>query len=544
MKKIATLLAGIVLMGASVTSCGDFLEEESYGTDVSAFLTEQGSEALVSTLYYKLKYYGYGCFNFGEMTELGTDIWLRGGNSGESELADYRGLTATNGTCADMWNHYYKELWNIHYFLEQYENVEFKDQEKKARLKGEALMFKAYTLFALNNIYGDVYLPVSTNAEEGVTARRSSREVWYQTIYKCMDEAMTLLPETTPELGRLTRPIAKAFLCRVYLYDKQWDKVKELSTDLIENYNYNLAPSWDALWDEFNPSEENIWTCVWGKEAATSIQGGNMWWQAFNMWIDRYPGVQTMIGYTGFGGCHLAPSKFYLSLYNKEGDDRWASGFQRAWIYNDGADDTSKFPKMQTQYRDTALYLYPGILTQQQREYMAPRYTAFDMNDLYKEDGSPIDRRSFFCMKKFNDDDRKAALDADYSGLDYPIIRLGEVYLMRAEANMHLSQPDRAADDINTLRKRIILPGHEAEMTVKANDISEDFLLDERARELSGEFMRWFDLKRTGKLVERVKKYNPDAAPYIKEYHVNRPIPQIQFDGMPDPSTLGQNEGY
>ena len=317
-----------------------------------------------------------------------------------------------------------------------------------------------------------------------------------------------------------------------------------MATDLIENYNYKLAPSWNDLWDEFKPNKEYIWTCVWGKEAATTVKQGNMWWQAFNMWIDRYPGVQTMVGYTGYGGCRMIPSNFLLSLYDKNGDDRWVSGFQSAWLYNDDTDDTSKFPDMKTMYKDTALYLYPGVLTQKERGYMSSRYTVFDMNDLYDEEGVPADRRSFFCMNKFNDNDRKEALDIDYSGLDYPIIRLGEVYLMRAEAYMNLGQKSEAADDINTLRKRITLPGYEKEMTVKVADLSDDFILDERARELGGEFMRWFDLKRMGKLVERVKKHNPDAAPYIKDFHVNRPIPQEQFDGMPDPSTLGQNEGY
>ncbi|MGL4328907.1 MAG: RagB/SusD family nutrient uptake outer membrane protein, partial [Tannerellaceae bacterium] len=282
MKTILLKFLGILfVISSTFSSCKDFLEEESYGTDVSAFTTEEGAEALVNTLYFKLRYYGYGCFNFGSLMELGTDIWLRGGNSGESELADYRGLTATNGTCASMWNHYYKGVWNVHYFLEQCDNVEFKTPGKKEKLKGEALFFKAYGLFMINNIFGDVYLPTSTDAYQGLVAARSPRSEWYRTIYACLDQAAELLPETTDEQGRITKPIAKAFLCRVCQYDQQWDKVLELSTDLIENYSYKLAPSWSDLWNEFVPNDEFIWTCAWGKDAASSIKQGNMWWQAF-----------------------------------------------------------------------------------------------------------------------------------------------------------------------------------------------------------------------------------------------------------------------
>ena len=81
-------------------------------------------------------------------------------------------------------------------------------------------------------------------------------------------------------------------------------------------------------------------------------------------------------------------------------------------------------------------------------------------------------------------------------------------------------------------------------------------ILNERAVELCGEQMRWFDLKRTGKLYEYVEKYNAQGAANIKadessKHFLYRPIPDTQIDAVTNfttdaNSTTGfwQNPGY
>jgi hypothetical protein len=79
-------------------------------------------------------------------------------------------------------------------------------------------------------------------------------------------------------------------------------------------------------------------------------------------------------------------------------------------------------------------------------------------------------------------------------------------------------------------------------MQIVAGDVTLDRILLERALELDAEQLRWFDLVRTGKLVEYVIAYNPLGAPNIKDHHVLRPIPLAQID-----RTVGgypQNPGY
>jgi hypothetical protein len=129
-------------------------------------------------------------------------------------------------------------------------------------------------------------------------------------------------------------------------------------------------------------------------------------------------------------------------------------------------------------------------------------------------------------------------------------MRLAEAYLIEAEALMMDGKKQEAADLVNVIRWRSARIGatpaeteanHDA-MTVTAADMTIDFILDERGRELVGEQMRWFDLTRTHKLVERVKLHNDEARNNIRLTHVLRPIPQDQIDRTIN--EFPQNPGY
>jgi len=152
-------------------------------------------------------------------------------------------------------------------------------------------------------------------------------------------------------------------------------------------------------------------------------------------------------------------------------------------------------------------------------------------------------------MKKQQDNGRTGGVADQAGGKDVILMRLGETYLLAAEAAFKLGQNQTAADRINVLRARAASTAHKADwqtyMLVTSAMINLDFIMDERARELAGEMNRWQDLVRPGPdyFVARVQRGNFEAAPNVRTFHALRPIPQQQIQGVTG-TPYPQNPGY
>ncbi|MCD0489343.1 RagB/SusD family nutrient uptake outer membrane protein [Pedobacter sp. MC2016-14] len=129
---------------------------------------------------------------------------------------------------------------------------------------------------------------------------------------------------------------------------------------------------------------------------------------------------------------------------------------------------------------------------------------------------------------------------------DIPIIRLGDIYLVAAEAALlYNNDQTKAAGYVNTIRKRAALSTNEGAMVVLPGAMNIDFILKERARELTGEHWRWYDLKRTNNLTKAyLSVTNPIVgANFIDSKHKVRPVPQSQLDAITNAAEYGTN-GY
>ena len=137
-------------------------------------------------------------------------------------------------------------------------------------------------------------------------------------------------------------------------------------------------------------------------------------------------------------------------------------------------------------------------------------------------------RRSYPGIKKFLDDQYEEEYPTfDISHRDIMVLRLAEMYLIKAEAE--LATGGNALATINQLRAARAISGKDNSIS---GNVDIETILQERALELCGEYQRWFDLKRTHTLIDHVKAYNAQASGNIALKHYYRPIPLTELESV------------
>ncbi len=136
-----------------------------------------------------------------------------------------------------------------------------------------------------------------------------------------------------------------------------------------------------------------------------------------------------------------------------------------------------------------------------------------------------------------NDEFLATAASKAYSDIDFPMIRLGEIYLIYAEACMNLGQANTALPKLKELTDRA---GVSAPSSVTA-----DYLLEERARELMWEGHRRTDLIRYGKFTTPSFLWTYKGGTFtgqgFDDYMKIFAIPSSELASNPE---LHQNPGY
>lgn len=556
-----------------LSSCASFLEEDSKGNiTINYSETEEGCERLVLSLYNTHRDLLERLYLFGSM---GTDEQLVAINGNDwryfGEYFDTQMIN--NGWNRDFWKQVYNSLNVANLSIEIIEKANLKES-KKTELKAEAHALRAFYLWIIVETWGDA-AHFSTESTSGVKTigYQPGKAAFYKQIFEDLKAASTGL--NTPKAGqwgRMNEGVRKFIQMKALMslagypddvissagYTKQscYTEALSLAKSIRADYNYKLLDDYTRVFDVNNQiNDEIIWSVQYSVDKKYNEGGANGLHRYGVPWynksaVDNAP-ITTLWSHSLYYGREYRwtmPSLFMIQNYN-EYDKRLYGSLQQYWCWI--PTDWNQKPIVE----DTVLIRRFTTVTEaevqegrKRGETHPLKHSLFveGINHMYDlTTGAPTmnGRSCYHTNLKFLDSSREFAKD-EKGHKDFIWFRLGEVYLAEAELQMYLQQNGEAANVINELRKRAVMPGHEEALKVTPEMMNLDFVLDEYMRELSMEGFRWYTLKRTGKLLERAIKHNPDVRQKMKPYHINRPLPQNEVDVVSNKDEFMQLPDY
>ena len=227
--------------------------------------------------------------------------------------------------------------------------------------------------------------------------------------------------------------------------------------------------------------------------------------------------------------------KDYEEAYKEDGNYFNGGGIAILYSILDGDSEEGKALQAEAKDKYRLQFAYGGdipVYTSGDPKTALPTEGGKAVSDVYGDaryKSEKIEgRRSYPCIKKYLDDQYNANYPThDLSYRDIMVLRLAEMYLIKAEAE--LATGGNALATINELRKARAISGKDNTIS---GTVDIETILKERALELCGEYQRWFDLKRTHTLISHVKAYNAQASGNIDVKHYYRPIPLNELEAV------------
>jgi hypothetical protein len=537
MNKYIKIIISVSLLFLAGASCKKtFLNEKVYSAYAPETLKDSlGFEAAIVGLSNHLSTFFSYSDNQGwpDVWQVGTDIAFATQAQGiEVPYYNYNTLGSADLGASTTWTWAYKMINNSNIIIAGVEDPSLKGlaQASKNSFNAEAKFYRAYAYNMLATCFGKV--PVVTKPLTGPKTDfvRASLDTVNALIAADLLYSAANLPDIDnvksnakgKMYSRPNKAMAQQLLAEAYLRMGKNDLAEAQCTAIIGSNKFSLIKSrygikaaqpGDAFSDMFwygnerrgQGNTEAIW--VMEQENPAGVTGGitNSPQQRRN-WGAAYYQIAGMVICDSLGGrgiSRLRLSNWVLYGLYSAGDMRnspW--NIRRQYYYNDPANANFGKPVPYTG-PDTVFKICPHTT----------KWFQYDPNDVFG-----------FAMIK-----------------DFILMRLGETYLLLAEAQFKQGKLPEAAATLTTLRAR------SNASAVTAPQVTLDFILDERVRELVGEENRRMTLMRTGTLVTRTLALNSGSVlnPVTGLTNTNllMPIPQSEIDLNKD-AKLEQNTGY
>ena len=401
------------------------------------------------------------------------DAWVRAMNTNTWSDADNDATYAV----------YVRTLQGIAYtneYLRQTASDRLSDRgvssELAAKIQGfraEARFLRAYFYWMALDVFGDV--PFTTENSPfggGVNPKQASRKDVFD---YCISELTALAADDSPmpaarsnypraDKGAVLGLLARMYLnAEVYTGTPMWQEAKDACEDIF-TMGYSLCPEYADLFRGDNgENPEALNEVLFGisyDAEQTQSYGGTSYLTLAAIAATDVSSTQMINGVNnGWGGIRV-PYEYVEKYFNVRNADYSAGTY-------DVNDKRGRmfYIKGRSESMDGALYVFLN------------GWSCLKFNNIPHN----MDQDSYLAP----------AASKAYSDIDFPMIRLGEIYLIYAEACMNLGQANTALPKVQDLAAR-------AGVTAPTS-ITQEWLIEERARELMWEGHRRTDLIRYGK---------------------------------------------
>lgn len=543
--KIWVWLTAWATLGVLHSGCSSFLDADTPSVVTDVFYdTKEGQQKLIVDLYQRSR----SVFNTGELQYYGTDLYMAITESETERM--FNGYDRTFNSTAPVVGGYWSNLYKI---VQQSNTLLSRCTPEIAgndygRMNAQGTFFRALAYYYLVETFGPVPFYTEEQHEVLYDVTRTAEDTIYDFLIEDLERVVGILAANNSVAGEVNDAavhflLGKLYLTRAYKpYGNATDfnRAANLFDGIVLNSAYTLLGDYASVYDENNQNNsEVIWAIQYGVDR--NFQGGGNPQQAsfgFNV-VALEPGLFTrnQADYSSMSRGYWVIPSVHEYFAHPELDTRYDATFKRHFYINNP--DHNRFGEL-------GIY-FPRWNDQTGDDLGAERFYPYRNGDDYnwypQSTALPvlstaIDRMPM--IQKFKD----TKMDWGGPGTREDVVfRLSDAYLLAAEAHLGANQGGIAIERVNALRQRAAVSEEAFEDKLKMTTLDLDDLLDERARELLGEHDRWFDLKRTGRLVERVRNANMLVGKYdnLNEDHLLRPIPQDEINKT---NGLEQNQGY
>ena len=471
----------LLFVACLLQSCSSFLDETPYNkiTAGNFYTTAKEAEQGVNGLYSRMRdLYGAGYILY--MCEAPTDIW-KSAKSMDIEFQNWT-IDATSGNVTKLWTNCYVTINQANAVLKALTNNDIPDlsEEKKLQYISEAKFIRAHHYYHLVQQYGDVELktePTETLVTEAY--KTPEAEIWNFIIDE-MKYCIENLPDDQNVYGRITKEAVKHNLARVYLTVKRNDEdikeAKRLAEEVIVS-SHSLMSSHEELWNTDNMrNPEVLLPVLFTTNTELNGEGQQLHVMFTASYSDHYPKVLERDLTYGRPWSRIRPTYYLQELYDETKDARWEDCYRTFWRVNkEEATDMvfSPYSKKEEEIvwrkGDSVMIIPKHPWTKEQVKAVWPVWVWMpdemreELQDKVQSETNPNGEwpsntkfqsgTMYTTLIKLQDPLRPSA--NEMKGVrDIVVFRLGETYLLAAEACHLLGDNKKAAEYMNVIRKR------------------------------------------------------------------------------------------